>query len=109
MIAGGPTDGDSERARRAHARAARSIMEIDEKMSVGAPIIQFGPADTQGVHLPHNDVLVIFATVANYTIQRILLNQVALWMFYSIKYTNKWSWEISHWSLWIPHYMALQE
>ncbi|KAL0406264.1 UNVERIFIED_CONTAM: hypothetical protein Slati_3940300 [Sesamum latifolium] len=74
MIAGGPTDGDSEQARRAHARAARTIMKIDEKMSVGAPIIQFSPANTQGVHLPPNDALVIFFTVANYTVQRILLD-----------------------------------
>ncbi|KAL0462748.1 UNVERIFIED_CONTAM: hypothetical protein Slati_0162400 [Sesamum latifolium] len=33
MIVGGPADGDSRRARHAHARAARTIMEIDDKAS----------------------------------------------------------------------------
>ncbi|KAL0433114.1 UNVERIFIED_CONTAM: hypothetical protein Slati_2645700 [Sesamum latifolium] len=74
MIAGGPTDGDSGRARRAHARAARTIMEIDDKVSAGAPTIQFGPADTQGVHLPHNDALVISSTIANYIVRRIFVD-----------------------------------
>ncbi|KAL0401869.1 UNVERIFIED_CONTAM: hypothetical protein Slati_4216800 [Sesamum latifolium] len=74
MIAEGPTYGDSGRAICAHARAARTIMEIDDKVSVGTPAIQFGPTDTQGIHLPHNDVLVISATIANYTVQRIFVD-----------------------------------
>ncbi|KAL0439441.1 UNVERIFIED_CONTAM: hypothetical protein Slati_2427100 [Sesamum latifolium] len=74
MIAEGPTDGDSRRARCAHARAARTIMQIDDKVSTGAPIIQFGPVDTQGVHLPHIDALVISATIANYIVQRIFMD-----------------------------------
>ncbi|KAL0463060.1 UNVERIFIED_CONTAM: hypothetical protein Slati_0193600 [Sesamum latifolium] len=74
MLAGGPTDGDSRRARHAHARAAKTIMEIDDKVLAEAPTIQFGPADTQGVHLPYNDALVIFATIANYTVQRIFVD-----------------------------------
>ncbi|KAL0445983.1 UNVERIFIED_CONTAM: hypothetical protein Slati_1726200 [Sesamum latifolium] len=69
MIAGGPTDGDFGRARHAHARVARTIMEIDDKVLVG-PMIHFGLVDAEGVHLPHNDALVISTTVANYTIQR---------------------------------------
>ncbi|KAL0427277.1 UNVERIFIED_CONTAM: hypothetical protein Slati_2902500 [Sesamum latifolium] len=74
MVAGGPMDGDSGRARCAHARATRTIMEIDDKVSAGTPAIQFGPADTQGVHLPHNDALIISATIANYTVQRIFVD-----------------------------------
>ncbi|KAL0402032.1 UNVERIFIED_CONTAM: hypothetical protein Slati_4233100 [Sesamum latifolium] len=74
MIAGGPTDGDSRRARRAHARTAKTIMEIDDKVPAETPTIQFGPADTQGVHLPHNDALVISSTIANYTMQRIFVD-----------------------------------
>ncbi|KAL0416935.1 UNVERIFIED_CONTAM: hypothetical protein Slati_3525400 [Sesamum latifolium] len=49
-------------------------MEIDDKVPTEAPTIQFGPADTQGVHLPHNDAFVIYATVANYTVQRIFVD-----------------------------------
>ncbi|KAL0298781.1 UNVERIFIED_CONTAM: hypothetical protein Sradi_6537900 [Sesamum radiatum] len=37
-------------------------------------MIHFGPADAQGVHLPHNDALVISTTVVNYTVQRIFLD-----------------------------------
>ncbi|KAL0412088.1 UNVERIFIED_CONTAM: hypothetical protein Slati_3798500 [Sesamum latifolium] len=72
MIAGGLTDGDS--GRRAHSRATRTIMEIDNKVPAGGPMIYFGPADAQGVHLPHNDALVISAAIANYTVQCIFVD-----------------------------------
>ncbi|KAL0367043.1 UNVERIFIED_CONTAM: hypothetical protein Sradi_3594400 [Sesamum radiatum] len=49
-------------------------MEIDDKTSVADPTIQFGPVDTQGVHLPHNDTLVISAIVANYTVQHLFVD-----------------------------------
>ncbi|KAL0336568.1 UNVERIFIED_CONTAM: hypothetical protein Sradi_4868700 [Sesamum radiatum] len=52
MIAGVPIDGDSRQAIPAHARAARTIMEIDLKVPSWDPMIYFGPTDTQGVHLP---------------------------------------------------------
>ncbi|KAL0411423.1 UNVERIFIED_CONTAM: hypothetical protein Slati_3732000 [Sesamum latifolium] len=74
MIAGGPIDGDSRRARCAHACAAKTIMKIDDKVPAEALTIQFGLADTQGVHFPHNDTLVISATVANYTVKRIFVD-----------------------------------
>ncbi|KAL0437684.1 UNVERIFIED_CONTAM: hypothetical protein Sradi_0476300 [Sesamum radiatum] len=74
MIAGGPTDGNSGRARHAYAWAARAIMEIDSKTPAGDPVIHFGPADAQGIHLPHNDALVISATVANYIVQHIFVD-----------------------------------
>ncbi|KAL0408235.1 UNVERIFIED_CONTAM: hypothetical protein Sradi_1757900 [Sesamum radiatum] len=45
MIVGGPTDGDSRGAQSAHARAARTIVEINHKMSVGDPMIHFWHAD----------------------------------------------------------------
>ncbi|KAL0434917.1 UNVERIFIED_CONTAM: hypothetical protein Sradi_0199600 [Sesamum radiatum] len=66
--------GDSGRARRAHAKVARIVMEIDDKASTGGPMDHFGPVDAQGVQLPHNDVLVISAIVANYTVKRIFVN-----------------------------------
>ncbi|KAK4397857.1 hypothetical protein Sango_1261200 [Sesamum angolense] len=58
------------RGRREHARTARVIMKIDCKVRVVDPTIHFRPADAQGVHLPHNDALIISATLANYTVQR---------------------------------------
>ncbi|KAL0346338.1 UNVERIFIED_CONTAM: hypothetical protein Sradi_4465100 [Sesamum radiatum] len=48
-------------------------MEVDEKAPAGGPMIHFGPADNHGVHLPHNDVLVISATAANYTAHYIFI------------------------------------
>ncbi|KAL0295576.1 UNVERIFIED_CONTAM: hypothetical protein Scaly_3098800 [Sesamum calycinum] len=50
-------------------------MEIDNKEPAGGPMIHFGPPDAQGVHLLHNDALVIFAIVANYTVQSIFVIQ----------------------------------
>ncbi|KAL0401892.1 UNVERIFIED_CONTAM: hypothetical protein Slati_4219100 [Sesamum latifolium] len=49
-------------------------MEIDDKVPVGRPMIYFGPANAHGVHLPHNDALVISSTVANYTFQCIFVD-----------------------------------
>ncbi|KAL0354355.1 UNVERIFIED_CONTAM: hypothetical protein Sangu_1016800 [Sesamum angustifolium] len=74
MIAGEPIDEDSGRVGCAHIRAARTIMEIDDKVPARGPLIHFGPVDAQGVHLPHNDALVISATVANYTVQHIFVD-----------------------------------
>ncbi|KAL0391208.1 UNVERIFIED_CONTAM: hypothetical protein Scaly_0477900 [Sesamum calycinum] len=37
-------------------------------------MIHFGPADTQGLHLSHNDALVISATVANCTVHHIFVD-----------------------------------
>ncbi|KAL0311564.1 UNVERIFIED_CONTAM: hypothetical protein Sangu_2451100 [Sesamum angustifolium] len=74
MIAGGPTNRDSGRARRAHSRAAKIVMDIDDKEPTEGPMIHFGPTDAQGVHLPHNDILVISITVASYTIQLIFVD-----------------------------------
>ncbi|KAL0434472.1 UNVERIFIED_CONTAM: hypothetical protein Slati_2781500 [Sesamum latifolium] len=74
MVAGGPTDGDSGGAKRAHAQATSTIIEIDYTVPARVPVIHFGPTDAQGVHLPHNDALVISTTVANYTIQCIFVD-----------------------------------
>ncbi|KAI3448580.1 hypothetical protein Pfo_005245 [Paulownia fortunei] len=61
MILGGPTDGDSNRARKAYARSTpggskEEVHKINE-----------GPA-------PHNDALVITATVANFDVARIMVD-----------------------------------
>ncbi|KAL0344240.1 UNVERIFIED_CONTAM: hypothetical protein Sangu_1311400 [Sesamum angustifolium] len=54
--------------------AARTIMEIDYKALAGDPMIHFSLADVEDVHLPHNDALIIFVTLANYTIQLIFVD-----------------------------------
>ncbi|XP_012836532.1 PREDICTED: uncharacterized protein LOC105957150 [Erythranthe guttata] len=100
MILGGPSGGDSNRARRAHLRQLREteelfgeIEEVDQasrahlrrlcemeaqleevqKISYVPPII-FGPQDEEGIRQPHSDALVITAMVANFDIARILVD-----------------------------------
>ncbi|KAL0444521.1 UNVERIFIED_CONTAM: Retrovirus-related Pol polyprotein from transposon opus [Sesamum latifolium] len=49
MIVGGFADGDSGRARRAHARAARIVMEIDNKAPAGGPMTHFDSGSSADV------------------------------------------------------------
>ncbi|XP_073037441.1 uncharacterized protein [Primulina eburnea] len=74
MISGGATDGDSGRARKAHGRRLENF-----EISWGAdlpqdPVISFGPDDLRGIVAPHNDALVVTATVANYNVTRIFID-----------------------------------
>ncbi|XP_012846942.1 PREDICTED: uncharacterized protein LOC105966912 [Erythranthe guttata] len=100
MILGGPSGGDSNRARRAHLRQLREteelfgeIEEADrasrahlrclcemeaqleevQRISYVPPIV-FGPQDKEGIRQPHSDALVITAMVANFDIARILVD-----------------------------------
>ena len=74
MIAGGPTDGDSNRARKAHARRLE-IHAVGCSMERAAgPEISFGPKDLEGVEIPHDDVLIIKAVIANYAIARTFID-----------------------------------
>ncbi|XP_073017965.1 uncharacterized protein [Primulina eburnea] len=72
MISGGSTDGDSNRARKAHSR--HESFGVDDAVRGEGPVISFGPRDHQGVSLPHNDALVIQAKVANYDIRRVFVD-----------------------------------
>ncbi|XP_073030627.1 uncharacterized protein [Primulina eburnea] len=72
MISGGSTDGDSNRARKAHSR--HESFGVDGAVRGEGPVISFGPRDLQGVSLPHNDALVIQAKVANYDIRRVFVD-----------------------------------
>ncbi|KAL0420418.1 UNVERIFIED_CONTAM: hypothetical protein Slati_3064700 [Sesamum latifolium] len=49
-------------------------MEIDNKAPTEGSMIHFGLTDAHVVHLPHNDALVISATIANYTVQHIFVD-----------------------------------
>ncbi|XP_075475712.1 uncharacterized protein LOC142510077 [Primulina tabacum] len=71
MISGGSTDGNSNRARKSRSR--RDCMEMEGKMRDEA-VIGFGPEDLNGVNLPHNDVLVIQARVANYDVMMVFID-----------------------------------
>ncbi|XP_073022792.1 uncharacterized protein [Primulina eburnea] len=73
MISGGPTDGDSNRARKASSRRLEN-MEISNTRTRSGPVITFGPEDMKGVADPHNDALVIRAMIANYEVARIFVD-----------------------------------
>ncbi|XP_073016563.1 uncharacterized protein [Primulina eburnea] len=74
MISGGATDGDSGRSRKAHGRRLENF-EISRSANLPQdPVISFGPDDLRGVVAPHNDALVVTATVANYDVARIFID-----------------------------------
>ncbi|XP_075479300.1 uncharacterized protein LOC142520184 [Primulina tabacum] len=74
MISGGATDGDSGRARKAHGRRLENF-EISRSADLPQdPVISFGPDDLRGIVAPHNDALVVTATVANYDVARIFID-----------------------------------
>ncbi|XP_073018829.1 uncharacterized protein [Primulina eburnea] len=74
MISRGATDGDSVRARKAHRKRLDNF-----EISRGAylpqdPVISFGPEDLQGIIAPHNDALVVTATIADYDVEVIFID-----------------------------------
>ncbi|CAA0839527.1 Unknown protein, partial [Striga hermonthica] len=73
MISGGPTDGDSNRARKEHARAAKRKKE-EVGITARMPVISFKAEDVEGVVLPHNDALVITAEVAGFDVKRVFID-----------------------------------
>ncbi|CAA0822828.1 Unknown protein, partial [Striga hermonthica] len=73
MISGGPTDGDSNHARKEHARAVKRKRE-EVKIMARMPVISFKAKDAEGVVLPHNDALLITAEVAGFDVQRVFID-----------------------------------
>ncbi|CAA0810854.1 Unknown protein, partial [Striga hermonthica] len=73
MISGGPTDGDSNNARREHAQAVKRKRE-EVGITAHMPVISFKEKDVEGVVLPHNDALVITAEVAGFNVKRVFID-----------------------------------
>ncbi|XP_074560387.1 uncharacterized protein LOC141816515 [Curcuma longa] len=73
MITGGATDGDSHRARKAHSRQLE-ICSVGKGRQEEGPILGFGPQDLEGVEVPHDDALVVHATIANYDIAHVFVD-----------------------------------
>ncbi|XP_074591723.1 uncharacterized protein LOC141847565 [Curcuma longa] len=71
MISGGSTDGDSHRARKAH---SRSLETYNVEVGKNDPLIHFGPQDLTGISTPHDDALVIRATIANYNVAHVFVD-----------------------------------
>ncbi|XP_073302916.1 uncharacterized protein [Primulina huaijiensis] len=73
-MSGGATDGDSGLARKAHGRRLENF-EISRGADLPQdPVISFGPEDLRGIVTPHNDALVVTATLANYDVARIFID-----------------------------------
>ncbi|CAA0830133.1 Unknown protein, partial [Striga hermonthica] len=73
MISGGPTDGDSNRSRKEHARAVKRKRE-EVGITTRMLVISFKAEDAEGVVLPHNDALVITAEVAGFYVKRVFID-----------------------------------
>ncbi|XP_042432957.1 uncharacterized protein LOC122019564 [Zingiber officinale] len=74
MITGGSTDGDSNRARKAHTRRLQiHAVGCSAEKAVG-PEISFDPKDPEGVEVAHDDALIIKAVIANYNISHTFID-----------------------------------
>ncbi|XP_042396711.1 uncharacterized protein LOC121986842 [Zingiber officinale] len=74
MISGGPTDGDSGRARKSHVRRLEVHAVGCSQEQAAGPALSFGPADLEGLELPHDDALIIKAIIANSRVARVLVD-----------------------------------
>lgn len=68
MIVGGPTDGDSNRARKSHARRPEIHTVGCSREHARGSKINFGPKNLEGVEVSHNDTLIIKVVIVNYNI-----------------------------------------
>ncbi|CAA0829975.1 Unknown protein, partial [Striga hermonthica] len=73
MIFGGPTDGDSNRARKAYARGRHGKAEV-QQVEENGPVMNFAPAYIGEVERLHIDALMITAQVSGYEVQRVFVD-----------------------------------
>ncbi|XP_059629910.1 uncharacterized protein LOC132272848 [Cornus florida] len=75
--------GETSSAWRAHAGRIRNFLEVNDvgvtspptKLPrVEEPVINFSEEDDKVIHQPHDDFLVVFMVVANFTVRRILID-----------------------------------
>ncbi|XP_022143561.1 uncharacterized protein LOC111013429 [Momordica charantia] len=72
-ISGGPNGGQSGNKRKELARKARCEVCIMREQKPTCSIT-FGDADLEGIHLPHNDVLVIAPLIDHVLVRRVLVD-----------------------------------
>ncbi|XP_073270443.1 uncharacterized protein [Primulina huaijiensis] len=74
MISRGVTDEDSKQARKAHGRRLEKFEIYRDADLPQDLIISFGSEDLRGIVAPHNDALVVMATIASYDVARIFID-----------------------------------
>ncbi|XP_075518812.1 uncharacterized protein LOC142552836 [Primulina tabacum] len=74
MISDGATYGGYGRARKAHGRRLENFGIYSGADLPQDPVISFGPKDLRGVVNPHNDALVVTATITNYDVAMIFID-----------------------------------
>ncbi|GFZ19591.1 hypothetical protein Acr_28g0002960 [Actinidia rufa] len=55
-------------------RVEEEVCNLSSPMTDVSPLITFTNEDLRGLHLPHDDALVVSVTIANYSVQRILID-----------------------------------
>ncbi|GFZ15785.1 hypothetical protein Acr_25g0001940 [Actinidia rufa] len=68
------TSSRKRHARNAHRPAEEEIYNLSSSLVADQTPITFSNDDLRGLHLPHDDALVISAVIANFNIQRILID-----------------------------------
>lgn len=74
MILGEATDRDSNWERKAHNHQLESFGVDTERGQVEDPINSLGPTNLQGLATPHDDTLVIRATIVNYDVTQLFID-----------------------------------
>ncbi|XP_057503492.1 uncharacterized protein LOC130787039 [Actinidia eriantha] len=68
------TSSRKRHARSSHRPAKEEIYNLSSSFASDHPPITFSNDDLKGLHLPHDDALVVFAVVTNFNVQRILID-----------------------------------
>ena len=67
--------GDSQSARKRHARASRAdVAYVRPVNHPSTDALTFSVSDVQGIHYPHDDPLVVTLIIANYVVKRVLID-----------------------------------
>ncbi|XP_042453943.1 uncharacterized protein LOC122038318 [Zingiber officinale] len=78
MISRGPTNGDSGRARKSHARRLEVHTVGCSQEQASGPVISFGSIDLEGLELPHDDALIIKSIIANSRVAQVFVDTGSL-------------------------------
>ena len=68
------TSSKKRHARSAHRPANEEVYNLSSSFVADPTPITFSNDDLRGVHLPHDDALVVSAVIANFNVQRILID-----------------------------------